>query len=44
MTIVTTGDTDEKGRELLRLLGMPFRKPQGAPTQDQGEQQGSQAA
>lgn len=44
VTIVTTGDTDEKGRELLRLLGMPFRKPQGGPSQDQGEQPGNQAA
>ncbi len=25
ITIVTTGKTDEEGRELLRLLGMPFR-------------------
>lgn len=25
VTIVTTADTDEEGRELLRLLGMPFR-------------------
>ena len=24
-SIVTTADTDEEGRELLRLLGMPFR-------------------
>ena len=26
VTIVTTAPTDEEGRELLRLLGMPFRK------------------
>jgi large subunit ribosomal protein L5 len=26
ITIVTTADTDEEGRELLRLLGMPFRR------------------
>ncbi|MBN1967065.1 MAG: 50S ribosomal protein L5, partial [Anaerolineae bacterium] len=26
MTIVTTADTDEEGRRLLRLLGMPFRE------------------
>ena len=26
VTIVTTADTDEEGRELLRLLGMPFRR------------------
>src|SRR5690606_19069545 len=25
VTIVTTADTDEEGRELLRLLGMPFQ-------------------
>lgn len=25
ITIVTTGKTDEEGRELLKLLGMPFR-------------------
>lgn len=26
VTIVTSARTDEEGRELLRLLGMPFRK------------------
>lgn len=26
VTIVTTANTDEEGRELLRLLGMPFRR------------------
>ncbi|MBC8332243.1 MAG: 50S ribosomal protein L5 [Anaerolineae bacterium] len=26
VTIVTTATTDEEGRELLRMLGMPFRK------------------
>ena len=26
VTIVTTAPTDEEGRELLRLLGMPFRR------------------
>ena len=26
ITIVTTAETDEEGRELLRLMGMPFRK------------------
>ena len=26
VTVVTTASTDEEGRELLRLLGMPFRK------------------
>lgn len=28
-TIVTTATTDEEARELLSLLGMPFRKPAG---------------
>lgn len=28
ITIVTTASTDDEGRELLRLLGMPFRKTQ----------------
>ena len=33
ITIVTTADDDEEGRELLRLLGMPFRRveTQSAP-------------
>jgi large subunit ribosomal protein L5 len=26
LNIVTTADTDEEGRELLKLLGMPFRR------------------
>ncbi|NQT64636.1 MAG: 50S ribosomal protein L5, partial [FCB group bacterium] len=26
ITIVTTADNDEEGRELLRFLGMPFKK------------------
>jgi large subunit ribosomal protein L5 len=26
ITIVTTADTDDEGRDLLRLLGMPFRR------------------
>jgi large subunit ribosomal protein L5 len=26
ITIVTTAGTDDEGRELLRLLGMPFRR------------------
>jgi len=26
ITIVTSADTDDEGRELLRLLGMPFRR------------------
>ena len=28
ITIVTTAKTDDEGRELLRLLGMPFRRPE----------------
>src|SRR5690606_19289181 len=30
LTIVTTAKTDDEGRELLRLLGMPFRRVEGA--------------
>lgn len=30
ITIVTTAGTDDEGRELLRLLGMPFRRPESA--------------
>ncbi len=30
VTIVTSAETDDEGRELLRLLGMPFRKRQAA--------------
>ena len=26
ITIVTTATSDEEGRELLKLLGMPFRR------------------
>lgn len=32
ITIVTTATTDEEGRELLKLLGMPFRRVEGAKT------------
>jgi large subunit ribosomal protein L5 len=33
VTIVTTAETDEEGRELLKLLGMPFRRTEpAAPT------------
>ena len=33
ITIVTTAETDEEGRELLKLLGMPFRRTEpAAPT------------
>jgi large subunit ribosomal protein L5 len=31
ITIVTTANTDEEGRELLKLLGMPFRRVENAP-------------
>ena len=30
VTIVTTAQTDDEGRELLRLLGMPFRRAEGS--------------
>jgi large subunit ribosomal protein L5 len=30
ISIVTTAETDDEGRELLRLLGMPFRRVEGA--------------
>lgn len=30
ITIVTTAKTDDEGRELLSLLGMPFRRPEPA--------------
>ncbi len=29
ITVATTAGTDDKGRELLALLGVPFRKPKG---------------
>jgi len=32
ITIVTTANDDEEGRELLRLLGMPFRRVAAAAT------------
>lgn len=32
ITIVTTAETDEEGRELLRLFGMPFRRSEPAKT------------
>lgn len=31
ITIVTTAKSDDEGRELLRLLGMPFRRSETAP-------------
>ncbi len=31
ITIVTTARTDEEGRELFKLLGMPFRRTESAP-------------
>jgi large subunit ribosomal protein L5 len=35
LTIVTTAQTDEEGRELLRLLGMPFRRSETAAPKTQ---------
>ena len=32
VTIVTTAETDDEGRELLRLLGMPFRRSETTTT------------
>ncbi len=32
ITFVTSAETDEEGRELLRLLGMPFRRTEPAKT------------
>lgn len=32
ITIVTTAETDDEARELLRLLGMPFRRVESAKT------------
>ncbi|HWA86723.1 MAG TPA: 50S ribosomal protein L5 [Opitutus sp.] len=31
LTIVTTANTDDEGRDLLRLLGLPFRRTEAAP-------------
>jgi large subunit ribosomal protein L5 len=31
ITIVTSAESDDEGRELLRLLGMPFRRTEAAP-------------
>lgn len=33
VTIVTTAQTDDEGRELLKLLGMPFRRIEPQPAQ-----------
>jgi large subunit ribosomal protein L5 len=33
IAIVTTAGNDDLGRELLRLMGMPFRRPEGTNTQ-----------
>jgi len=33
ITIVTTAETDDEGRELLKLLGMPFRRTEAAAPQ-----------
>jgi large subunit ribosomal protein L5 len=42
--IVTTAATDEEGRELLRLLGMPFIKPTKKTEGEQSEPAGADAA
>ena len=34
ITFVTTADTDEEGTELLKLIGMPFRKSGSAQTSE----------
>ena len=34
ITFVTTAKTDDEGRELLRLMGMPFRKSSKAATEN----------
>jgi large subunit ribosomal protein L5 len=31
ITLVTSAETDEEARELLKLLGMPFRRIENAP-------------
>ena len=31
ITIVTTAETDDEARELLKLLGMPFRRIETVP-------------
>ncbi len=38
ITIVTTAATDDEGRDLLRLLGMPFRKTQKELQQEEAAQ------
>ncbi len=44
ITIVTTAPTDDEGRELLRLLGMPFRQStRPAATKDQPAGEPAQA-
>lgn len=35
VTIVTTANTDDEGRELLKLLGMPFRRTEAAAPKPQ---------
>ncbi len=46
IAIVTTAESDEEGRELLRLLGMPFRRPTsgGANAADDAAGQSEEAA
>jgi large subunit ribosomal protein L5 len=43
VTITTTAPTDDEARELLRLLGMPFRAEERGPTAAEMRQQQQQA-
>ena len=43
VTITTTAETDEEARELLRLLGMPFRSEDRGPTAAEMRQQQAEA-
>jgi len=38
ISIVTTANTDDEARELLGLLGMPFRKVSGSGEGEGGEE------
>ena len=43
VTITTTAETDDEARELLRMLGMPFRSDEGGPTAAEMRQQQAEA-
>jgi large subunit ribosomal protein L5 len=43
VTITTTAETDDEARELLRLLGMPFRSEDRGPTAAEMRQQQAEA-